>query len=94
MKRKITRLSVLQTGKFLAIFYALISVIMVPFFLLSSLGNPEGLAIMVPMLLLYPVMGFIGGILMAAFFNLTAKWAGGIEVTVEDVEEIDLEPAV
>lgn len=36
------------------------------------------------MLLLYPIMGFIGGILMAVFYNLTAKWIGGIEVTLED----------
>lgn len=91
MKRKITRLSVVQTGKFLAIFYALFTVIMVPIFLLSALSDPKMLAVMIPMLLMYPIMGFIGGIIMAAFFNLTAKWAGGIEVTMEDVaEEVDL----
>ena len=88
MKRKITRLSVVQTGKFLAVFYALFTVIMVPFFLLASLGNPKSMGAMLPMLLLYPIMGFIGGIIMAAFYNVTSKWVGGIEVTVEDSGEI------
>lgn len=83
MKRRITRLSVLQTGKFLAIFYGLLTLIMIPFFLIASLGDPSAAVLMVPMLLMYPVMGFIGGIIMAAFYNLTAKWAGGIEVEVE-----------
>jgi hypothetical protein len=91
MKRKITRISVLQTGKFLAIFYTLLIVIMVPFFLLAALGDSSMLVIL-PMLLIYPIMGFIGGILMATFYNLTAKWVGGIEVTVQDSEEIYSEP--
>jgi hypothetical protein len=80
MKKKITRLSVLQTGKFLAVFYALFSLIMLPFFLLGPKGS-GGMALIV---IIYPVMGFIGGILMAAFYNLTSKWVGGIEVTLED----------
>jgi hypothetical protein len=88
MKKKITRLSVMQTGKFLGILYTLLAVIMVPFFLITSLGNPKAMVTMLPMLLLYPIMGFLGGMLMAAFYNLTAKWIGGIEVTVESSEAI------
>lgn len=89
MKRKISSLNILQTGKFLAVFYGLFTLIIVPIFLLASLGNPQSFAVMIPMLLIYPMMGFIGGVLMAAFYNLTAKWIGGIEVTVEDqLEEI------
>ncbi len=87
MKRKITRLSILQTGKFLAVFYALATAIMVPFLLLALFGNPKEFGLMILMLLIYPIMGFIGGIIMATFYNLTAKWVGGIEVTVEDSAE-------
>ncbi len=78
MKKKITRLNILQTGKFCAVFYALLSLIMLPFMLLTKVG-PAAL-----ILIIYPIMGFIGGILMAVFYNLTAKWIGGIEVTLED----------
>ena len=86
MKHRITRMSVLQTGKLLAILYALISVIMLPFMLIGISNSPAGASMLV-MLLLYPVMGFLGGILMAALYNLASKWIGGIEVTVEAVEE-------
>lgn len=88
MKRKITRISILQTGKFLAVMYTLLILIMAPIFLLASLADPKMMAVMVPMLLIYPVMGFVGGIIMAAFYNVTAKWIGGIEVNVEALEEV------
>ena len=88
MKKRIIRLSVLQTGKFLAVFYALLAALFIPFFLLASLGGgAEGMSVTIIMLILYPIMGFIGGLIMAAFYNLVSKWVGGIEVTVEDSEE-------
>ena len=33
--------------------------------------------------IIYGVMGFIGGIVVAALYNLFARWIGGIEVEVE-----------
>ena len=33
--------------------------------------------------IIYGVMGFIGGVIMAALYNLFARWIGGIEVEVE-----------
>lgn len=87
MKRRITRLSVLQTGKLLAILYAFMSVIMLPFMLIGMSKSPGG-GFMLLMLLLYPIMGFVGGIIMAALYNLASKWIGGLEVTVEDVEAV------
>ncbi len=32
---------------------------------------------------MYGVMGFIGGVICAALYNLIARWVGGIEVEVE-----------
>ena len=87
MRKRITRLTVVQTGKLLAALYGMLSLVMLPFMLIAMLvGGAKAISPMLFMLLLYPVMGFIGGILMAALYNLASKWTGGLEVTVETVE--------
>jgi hypothetical protein len=40
-----------------------------------------GMAILMPVI--YGVMGFIGGVIGAAVYNLVARWIGGIELEVE-----------
>ena len=87
MKKRITRFAVLQTGKVLAAFYGLFSIVMLPFMLIAILADPSPNRFpMLFMLLLYPIMGFILGILMAVFYNISATWIGGIEVSVEALE--------
>ena len=89
MERELKRIAVLQTGKILAILYAFIGAIMIPFMLIMALVSRGGITAMVPMismLVLYPVMGFVGGIIMAALYNLVAKWVGGFRFTVEEVQ--------
>ena len=87
MKKRIARLSVLQTGKFLAVMCGFLSLIRLPFMLIPMLaGGAKAVTPMLGMLLLYPIMAFISGIIMAALYNLVARWIGGIEVTVEAVE--------
>jgi len=87
MKRRITRLTVMQAGKLLAVLYSFMSIIMLPFMLIVMLaGGGKAVAPMLGMVLLYPLMGFIGGILMAAIYNLAAKWVGGLEVSVDAIE--------
>ena len=82
----------------LGVTYALISLIIIPFFLLAAsiagaaakanggqaLPGILGLGgIFIVMLpILYGAMGFIGGIIGALIYNLVAKWIGGIEVEV------------
>lgn len=34
--------------------------------------------------ILYGVLGFVGGIITAGIYNLTAKWVGGLEVELEE----------
>ncbi len=34
--------------------------------------------------ILYGVLGFIGGIVIAGIYNLTAKWVGGLEIELEE----------
>ena len=38
-------------------------------------------------LILYPILGFIGGILGAALYNVAARFVGGLEVTLEQTEQ-------
>ena len=88
MKKRVTRITVMQTGKLLAVLYGFISLVMLPFILIAMLaGGAKAVAPMLGMILLYPIMGFIGGILVAAIYNLAAKWVGGLEVCVETTEE-------
>jgi hypothetical protein len=42
-----------------------------------------GLGFMVLMPVFYAVMGFLGGVLGAAIYNLIAKWIGGFEFEFE-----------
>ena len=66
MKRRITRLTVLQTGKLLALLYCFVSVIMLPFMLFAVVANPKGFR-MLFMVFVYPIVGFVGGSLSLLF---------------------------
>ncbi len=44
-------------------------------------GIMFGFGIFMP--IIYGVMGFVLGIIMAAIYNVVARWIGGIEVEVE-----------
>ena len=44
-------------------------------------GMMFGFGIFMP--IIYGVIGFVGGIVAAALYNLFARWIGGIEVEVE-----------
>ena len=88
MERELKRLAVIQTGKILAIIYAFFSIIMTPFILIAALVNPENITSLVPMLIMviiYPIMGFLGGIILAILYNLGAKMVGGLRFTIEDM---------
>jgi len=86
MKQRITRLSVLQTGKILGVLYGFISIVMLPFMLIGMLTNPKGAAPMLFIIVLYPIIGFVGGILMAFLYNSASSWIGGLEISVEAIE--------
>ena len=91
-KKRLTRIAPLQAGIFLAIFYGLISLVVVPFVLLGP-HSSGGRGPIVPFLLLFlPVLyaagGFVGGIIVAAIYNLTASWTGGLEFEVEEVPPV------
>jgi hypothetical protein len=99
MNKRIKRLAPLQTGLVLGVLYALLSLIMVPFLMLAGAGIAAAArqggaplpfaflfgagALFLPVL--YGVMGFIAGVIVALVYNLVAKMTGGIELTVEDI---------
>ena len=94
MTKRLQHIAPLQLGIVLAALYGAISLIFVPFILIFSAigaktGNSSGIfaggmifIIFIPVL--YATMGFIGGIITAAIYNLLAKWTGGIEFTFVD----------
>ncbi len=94
MKKQLTRIAPLRAGIVLGVLYGILSLIIVPFFLLfaiigskASTAPPPifgiGFAIMLPVI--YAVFGFIGGVIAAAIYNLVAQWTGGLEFEVRDV---------
>ena len=100
MKKRLTHVDPLKLGITLGIIYAIISlVIIVPLFFLISLAGlahtaRSGAALpaifsgvfLIFLPVIYGVMGFIGGVIMAFVYNITAKWTGGVEFTTEEVQ--------
>lgn len=74
----------LQLGKVLAALYAFFVLIAlpIPIYLLivdTPEGAPEGI-VLITMLVMYPVMGFIFGVVVAFVYNLIVKMTGGVRL--------------
>ncbi len=87
---KIMKIGVLSLGKIFGILYGLMGVVMGVFFALISLifggiATPMmfGIGAVIFLPILYGVLGFIVGVLFAIFYNLTAKWVGGLDIETE-----------
>lgn len=90
----VKKIGVLSAAQMLGCLYAALGLIVGGFFSIFALagaaaGGGEGLpamlfgvlsVIVIP--IIYGVMGFIGGIIMAVLYNLIATVAGGIELQV------------
>lgn len=89
MKRQIRHVGVVQCGKVLAAIYLVIAIPMVALMLLASGVSDQSSAIgiggAVFMVLMYPVLGFVSGVIGAWLYNLVAARVGGIEYTTVDV---------
>jgi hypothetical protein len=91
MKKQLTYVAPLKAGIILGIVYGILSLIFIPFFLLlavfgSKSGGPFpaifGMGFAIAMPFIYAVLGFIFGVILAALYNLAAKWTGGLEFEV------------
>ena len=97
MTKRLTHVAPLQLGIVLATLYGIISLIFVPFILLISIFGAKaqggagafagGIVFIIFIPLIYAAMGFIGGVISGAIYNLVAKWSGGIEFTTTDVSQ-------
>ena len=99
MKKRLTYVSPLSLGITLGILYAILAlVIAVPLFLIMSLAGAAGAAhggqqalpaifsgvFLIFLPIIYGVIGFIGGLLAALVYNLSAKMTGGVEFQVQE----------
>ena len=97
MTKRLQYVAPLQLGIVLAVLYGALSLIIVPFLLLATVLGAKsqdsggffagGIFLIILFPLIYAAMGFIGGIISAAIYNLIAKWTGGIEFTLADAPQ-------
>jgi uncharacterized membrane protein len=90
MTKQITRISILQSSKIIVALYVLFgfiyTLIGIP---LIIFGGKEMMimgVIYAAMPVIMGIFGFIFFALFAAIYNLLAKWLGGVEVVVSDIE--------
>ena len=90
MKKQIKSISILQTSKVIALFYVLISLIYSFIGVLMVAFGSNAIKVMgaiyIFMPLLMGIIGFLVMLLCCWLYNVVAKWVGGIEFTVEEVE--------
>ena len=85
MKKRLTYIAPVRAGVVLAVVYGVLSLIIVPFFLIAAVLGAKGgagFAFLLPVL--YTAGGFLGGLLIAALYNLAARWTGGFEIELAD----------
>lgn len=84
--RTIRRVAPLSLGKVMAVVYGLLGCIFIPFAWMGVFFSGEGRSFLVAILfpLLYAVVGLIGGLLTAVFYNLAGGWVGGIQVVLDE----------
>lgn len=84
MPQQIRRFGIGQTAKVIAVLYALMGLIFVPFVLIAAAFAPReagfgtGFALALP--ILYGVLGFVFTAIACAIYNFVAGYVGGIEV--------------
>ncbi len=90
MKLKIKKIEPLRAGYILGVVYALLSLfVIVPITLISQIFNPNSMGIIMVIILpiIYGILGFLGGLIMSALYNLVSKWIGGLEIETEEIQE-------
>jgi hypothetical protein len=93
MKKQLTYIAPLRAGIVLGILYGILSLVFVPIFLLGALFASKsthpvpaifGVGFAVVMPVIYAAVGFIGGVIASALYNLVAKWTGGLDFEVRE----------
>ena len=86
MTERIIRVAPMQAAKVLALLYGILSLLLIPLFMLPGLMGAKNappiwlLLLFVPF---YAIAGFLFTALMAWLYNLVASWVGGLEIAIE-----------
>jgi hypothetical protein len=99
MTKKLKRIAPVKFGIVMGVFYGLISLVIVPFFLIAiiaasfapnsqnsmspGLSIGMGVAFAIFLPFFYAIFGCLFGMLAAWMYNVVASWIGGIEFEVE-----------
>ena len=90
MKKQLIRISVLQSSKIMTALYVLMGLIYtligIPMIILGGAKLRTMGIIYLLMPVIMGIFGFIGFVVFAAIYNGLAKWIGGIEVEIKDVD--------
>jgi hypothetical protein len=92
VKTQITRVSIRQTSKVVAILYAIIAAIVAFFMALFSFYEGEymvGIMTFILSPLIYGVFGYIGSAIVYWIYNGLAKRIGGVEFQMESHRDLD-----
>ena len=89
MVHRLSRFAVGQTAKVMGVMYALVGVVLIPFFLFGYFSTPGGGGMGYLVALLLPIVyGLVGSLMTAlacAFYNWLAPRVGGIEFHLQAV---------
>jgi hypothetical protein len=104
---EIKSIAVLRCGTVCAVLYAFLglleALLVVPIMSMAPAGSPNafpagmrsffGVGAFIFLPILFAVVGFIGGLIMALLYNVVARWTGGFEVSVEQkTSGMELQP--
>lgn len=89
----IKRFGWLSVGLVFGAMYVIIGLVGGVIFFLLSLVSPQqtafgGIAALILLPMLYGAIGFIGGIIVAALYNLVAPLVGGIRIETEPTDHV------
>jgi hypothetical protein len=92
-KQQLTRISPLRAGIISGVLYGVMALIFVPLGLLAFVFHGKagaatpfgGGVFFIFMPVIYGGLGFMGGLIAAAVYNLVVKFTGGLEFEVRDV---------
>ena len=90
MKKRVTRISILQSAKVATVLYAVLGLLYTLIGIPMLLFGGEQVKVMAIVYLCMPILmaifGFIFFIISSAIYNLVARWLGGFEFEITDVQ--------